>query len=204
MKTTLLIIRHGQTNFNLEHRMDGQEDTILTETGLSQASKLGSFLSNNMIDFIYSSPLVRAVKTAKIVADKQQQSALNINILDNLKEINCGKCTGLTRQEVVIEFPELIKEWDKNTDPPFPNGESLRDVSKRAVPVIEDLVQKHTGKTVLISGHGSLNVAIIGHFLQIPPALRFKLRQDNCCVNILEFENNQLSFVRGINISSQS
>lgn len=123
--------------------------------------------------------------------------------MDALKEIDCGECTGLTKDEVAEKFPKLIKEWDKNTDPPFPSGESLRDVEKRAIPIINDLISKYAGETILVSGHGSLNVAIIGHFLQIPLAWRFKLRQDNCCVNILEFKDNQLVFVRGINISSQ-
>lgn len=202
MKVTLLIVRHGQTNFNLEHRMYGLNDTILTDKGIRQAEALGNFLSRYKINFVYSSPLSRAIKTAKSII-KYQVADLIINSVDNFKEIDCGKCTGLTRSEVEVRFPELIKEWNKNTDPPFPDGENLQDVESRAIPIVENIVSKHSGKTVLISGHGSLNVAIIGYFLQIPPALCFKIRQDNCCVNILEFEDGLLHFVRGINIAPQ-
>lgn len=201
MKTTLLIIRHGQTDLNLEHRMDGQGDTQLTEVGLRQAELLGDFLAKYKIDSVYSSPLSRAIKTAGTVIERQSGN-LKVNTVDNFREIDCGECTGLTRGEVEAKFPELIKEWSKNTDPPFPGGESLRNVDTRALPVVFDILAKHPGRTVLISGHGSLNVAIIGHFLQIPPALRFKIRQDNCCVNILEFEGDKLNFVRGINLTA--
>lgn len=202
MKTILLIVRHGQTELNLEHKMDGQKDTSLTDLGLEQTKKLGEFLSNQKIDIVYSSPLSRAIKTAESII-KCQTNKLKINIVDSLKEINCGECTNLSRDEVAVKFPKLIQEWNKNTDPPFPDGENLRDVEARALPVIKSLIYKHPGKTILISGHGSLNVAIIGYFLQIPHAMRFKIRQDNCCVNILEFQNNQLSFVRGVNILPQ-
>lgn len=190
MKTTLLIIRHGQTNLNLQHRMDGQADTLLTQTGLDQIEKLSLFLSKYKIDCVYSSPLSRSLKTAETII-KHQNTTLSINKINDFREIDCGDCTGLTHTEVIQKFPQLSIEWDKNTDPPFPNGESLRDVEARAMPIIEQILSVDAGKTILISGHGSLNVAIIGHYLQMPPAIRFKLRQDNCCLNILEFDDKK-------------
>lgn len=203
MKTTLLIVRHGQTNLNVQHRMDGQADTSLTQIGLNQIEKLSLFLSKYKIDCVYSSPLSRSLKTAEAII-KHQNTPLSVNLINDFREIDCGDCTGLTHDEVIQKFPRLSIEWSKNTDPPFPNGESLRDVEARAMPMIDQILSVDVGKTILISGHGSLNVAIIGHFLQIPPAIRFKLRQDNCCLNILEFnDKKELIFVRGINISSQ-
>jgi hypothetical protein len=203
MKTTLLIVRHGQTNLNAQHRMDGQADTSLTQIGLDQIEKLSLFLSKYKIDCIYSSPLSRSSKTAEAII-KRQNTPLSVNKINNFREIDCGDCTGLTHDEVIQKFPQLSMEWGKNTDPPFPNGESLRDVEARAIPIIEQILSVDAGKTILISGHGSLNVAIIGHYLQMPPAIRFKLRQDNCCLNILEFnDKKELVFVRGINISSR-
>ena len=203
MNTTLLIVRHGQTDLNAQHRMDGQADTSLTQIGLSQIEKLSLFLSKYKIDSVYSSPLSRSLKTAEAII-KRQNTPLIIKEIDNFREIDCGDCTSLTHNEVIQKFPQLSIEWGKNTDPPFPNGENLRDVEARAIPIIEQILSVDVGKTILISGHGSLNVAIIGHYLQMPPAIRFKLRQDNCCLNILEFNNKkELVFVRGINISSQ-
>ena len=203
MKTTLLIVRHGQTNLNAQHCRDGQADTSLTQIGLNQIEKLSLFLSKCKIDSVYSSPLSRSLKTAEAII-KRQNTPLSVNKINDFREIDCGNCTGLTHDEVIQKFPQLSIEWDKNTDPPFPNGESLQDVEARAIPIIEQILSVDAGKTILISGHGSLNVAIIGHYLQIPPAIRFKLRQDNCCLNILEFnDKKELVFVRGINISSQ-
>lgn len=202
MNTTLLIVRHGQTTFNVKHRMDGQKDTALTKAGVRQAEKLSTFLSTYSIDRIYSSPLSRSVITAEAVATHQDKVS-TIEKIDDFREIDCGECTGLTRSEVAQTFPKLVEEWGKNTDPPFPNGESLRDVAARALPIVHRILSENAGKTILISGHGTLNAAIIGHYLHIPPAIRFTLRQDNCCLNVLEFNDKELVFVRGLNISSQ-
>lgn len=135
---------------------------------------------------------------------EHQPAQLPIVTIDVFKEINCGQCTGLTKDEIATRFPELVQEWAKNTDPSFPNGENLRSVEARAIPTVKDIITSHNNRTILLSGHGSLNVAIISYFLQIPLAIRFKIRQDNCCVNILEFTDNQLNSVKGINITPKT
>lgn len=185
-RTKLIIVRHGQTEFNEAHKLDGQSDTKLTRLGLAQAEELSKRLSTIAFDVVYASPLQRSRLTAEAVL-KNQSKKLNMQIESRLLEIDCGRCTGMTRAEIANEFPALVKEWGANTDSPFPDGESLKDVETRCIPLIEKIVASYRGGTVLVSGHGSLNKAVLGHYLQIPYGIRFKLKQSNCCINEIEF-----------------
>lgn len=193
-KTRVIIVRHGQTEYNRDHKLDGQFDTKLTDLGRDQARVLAEFLANEEIDITYSSPLSRSVDTADAIT--AHHPGIPYVQVDAFREIDCGKCTSLTQAEVKDQFPDLVAEWPKNTDPPFPGGESLKDVEARAVPTFIDIVNKNVGKTVLIVGHGALNIAILGHYLSIPHGLRFKLKQSNCCVNEIEIDEDDFKIIR--------
>lgn len=195
-KTRLLIIRHGETDSNKAGKMDGQSETKLTEEGLRQAKALAELLKNEEINVAYSSPLNRAKETAKIALT--YHAKINIVLEPLLKEIDCGTCTLLMRDDVIKKFPELVEGWKDLSDPAFPNGESLRDVQKRAMPFIKQIIKKHKGKTILISGHGTINRAIIGAFLEIPAGLCWKLDQSNCCLNEIVFKGDDFT-VKKIN-----
>lgn len=195
--TRLIITRHGQTNYNLQHKLDGQHDTKLTALGKKQAKKLAKTLKKFKLDRVYSSPLTRAVETAQyILKETVKENATNLEIVPEFSEIDCGSCTALTKKEIKKKFPKLVEEWEKNSDPPFPQGESLKDVEKRAIPVLKRIIEKNKGKTILISGHGSLNLAIIGCFLCIPHGLRFKIKQSNCCINEIELNGKDLKITK--------
>ncbi len=191
--------------WNDAHKLDGQENTRLTAFGEQQISNLSSYFAQKEIDVIVSSPLDRSYLTAEKIALTLNKK---VQIINDLKEIDCGQCTGLVKKEIKKRYPKLVEEWNKNTDPPFPNGESLLDVEKRVIPVIEELVKKHKGKTVMVVAHGSVNIAIIGFYLGTKPGLRFKIRQDNCCINELKFKDdgvyiNTINFVPN-EVSSES
>ena len=183
--TRLLIVRHGKTDSNCNHRLDGQSDSQLTEEGKKQCKHLKVKLKKYKIDCIYTSPLKRALQTAQIINEQNKP----MHIVNEFIEIDCGLCTGLTKQEIKKRFPKLVSEWKRNTDPPFPGGESLRDVEQRAIVKIKEILSEQKGKNILIVGHGALNVAIIGYFLKIPYGLRFKIKQDNCCLNEISIED---------------
>lgn len=191
--TRLIIIRHGKTKYNEKHLLDGQIDTQLTSEGLEQIDKLNKYLLSFEIDEIYSSPLSRAMKTVEKLAKEKE---MKVSIIEGFKEIDCGECSGLTKEEIISKFPNLPVEWKKNTDPPFPKGENLEDVENRAIPILLNILKKNIGKTVLISGHGSLNLALIGYFLKIPHGLRFKIKQSNCCVNELEIMEDDFRLIQ--------
>ncbi|HIH31890.1 TPA: histidine phosphatase family protein [Candidatus Woesearchaeota archaeon] len=190
MKTRLIIVRHGETDSNKEGRLDGQHETMLTPNGIKQANALSERLSKEEINLIVSSPLKRAQDTANII---RKHHKLEIKTIPEFIEIDCGICTLMKRDEVITKYPELHKGWINLTDPKFPRGENLKDVEKRAIPKLKEIINKNMGKTILLVGHGSLNIGIIGHYLRIPYGLRFKIGQGNCCINELVIEDDDFS-----------
>ncbi|HOI18644.1 MAG TPA: histidine phosphatase family protein [Candidatus Woesearchaeota archaeon] len=192
-KTRVLIIRHGETDSNLAGKLDGQVETTLTEKGIAQAEQLGELLAEEQIDIAFASPLNRSQETAKIVL---KHHGVEIVTEQTMMEIDCGDCTLRFRDDVIKEFPDLAKGWEEQVDPPFPNGESLRDVQARVMPFIKKILKEHEGKTILLSGHGALNRAIIGAFLEVPAGLCWNIDQSNCCLNEISFRGDKYTVKR--------
>ena len=186
--TRIIIVRHGQTVSNSEHKFDGQQDTPLSPLGRKQIDELSKKLKTIKFDLIVSSPLSRARNTANAIANEQNYEK-SIDIEPSFLEIDCGNCTGMLRSEIEIKHSDLVNEWRSNTDPRFPGGENMEDVEKRAIKSFVDIIENNRGKTVLIAGHGTLNRAIIGHLLHIPYGLRFNIAQKNCAINEIIYKD---------------
>ncbi len=172
----------------LTQREDWMANMIskLSEKGKLQIKLLAHYLERIHIDRIFCSPLSRSKETALAIAKGR-----NIIPIERkeLLEIDCGDCTMMKRDDVIKNYPKLFEGWKNNTGHPFPKGESLRDVEARVMPFLKEIKDG----TVLISGHGSLNVCILGFYLNIKHGLRFKIRQDNCAINIISFNHNDFS-----------
>lgn len=146
----LLLCRHGQTEWNVAHRFQGQTNSNLTPLGEQQAVKLGERLAETHIDAVYSSSLQRALDTAKLIVGKR---GFDIIPVDALKEIYLGKLEGLTFEEGERLYPEAMMHFwglTSNTD----EREAVGDVMRRASQAIEEIAQKHPDQTVLIVTHG--------------------------------------------------
>ena len=146
----LLLCRHGQTEWNVAHRFQGQSNSDLTPLGEQQAVKLGERLAGIHIDAVYSSSLQRALDTARLAVGNR---GFDIIPVDALKEIFLGKLEGLTFEEGERLYPEEMRHfWDltSNTD----EREAIGDVMRRASKAIEEIAQKHPNQTVLIVTHG--------------------------------------------------
>ena len=163
---TLILLRHGQSQWNLENRFTGWKNVPLTEKGEVEAKKAGELLKkhNIRIDRVFSSVLERANRTAEIAI---KQSKLN-NLLENnkiimtcsekLNERDYGDLVGLNKQETADKFgKDQVHIWRRSYDTPPPNGESLKDVVERVSPYfnenIKPLVDK--GENILIAAHGN-------------------------------------------------
>lgn len=186
--TRIIIVRHGQTISNSEHKFDGQQDTPLSPLGRKQIDELSKKLKTIKFDLIVSSPLSRARNTATAIA-KGQNYKKSVDIEASFMEIDCGDCTGLSRREIEQKYSDLVNEWQLNTDPRFPGGENMEDVEKRAIKSFINIAENNKGKTILITGHGTLNRAIIGYLLHIPYGLRFNITQKNCAVNEIIYKD---------------
>lgn len=181
--TTVLLTRHGQTEWNREERFRGQIDVPLNATGERQAAALAERLVAFPITAIYTGPLQRAFRTGQICAERL---GLTAQPLPGLLDIHYGEWQGLTPQEVDARYPELHRLW--LTTPgvvQVPGGESLDIVSRRAYAALEDVAARHPGETVLLVGHMGLNKALLCTVLGLDLNRYWSLRQDTCCLNIL-------------------
>ena len=162
----LILLRHGQSQWNLENRFTGWKDVPLTDQGKEEAKKAGQLLKKNnvKIDFVFSSVLQRANKTAEIALKQTGLEHLwtgeNLNMINNesLNERDYGDLVGLNKKETAEKFgKEQVHIWRRSYDTPPPNGESLKDVVERVGPYYEQNIQPliNEKKNVIIVAHGN-------------------------------------------------
>lgn len=157
----IILARHGETDWNASEIFRGRADVQLNETGRKQAEMLGEYLGREEIDFIYSSPLMRAVETARAIAGYHR---LEVSTVANLTDFHFGDWQGLSRREVAGKYPELYRDWlDTPEQVRIPGGESLEDVRQRAVPFVEDAIMRcGEGRIVFVSHRVVSKVLICG------------------------------------------
>ena len=180
--TSLCLIRHGQTAWNAEGRIQGQEDIPLDEFGIAQSSDLAYALLFTFFDAFYSSPLIRALDTAHIIKEK-----LYIIEDDRLTERHYGFWQGMLEAEVKEKYHDI---WNTNWrlyGPP--NGESQSQLVIRAASFIDDILQKHTDQRIVIVSHECLLAAMLGYILKMPLEMHQTLRWSNCGYVWVEYVN---------------
>lgn len=193
MKTTLILIRHGLTDWNAEGRWQGHEDIPLNETGIAQAQALAGRLASWPIEILYSSDLKRAAQTASIVG-----SALGMQpILDpTWRERDVGAFQGLTRAEIELKFPQAFskKEVGIVDHPSVEDSHALYD---RAVDAYRALVERHAGQVIAVVTHGGFLHTILLHVLGLPVGhySRLSLR-GNTGISTVEISNGQARLTR--------
>jgi broad specificity phosphatase PhoE len=171
----LILARHGQTLWNVGKIYRGRSDVALDEVGIRQAELLGKYLSNHGLEAIYSSPLKRALDTAKIIARYQK---IDVQIAENLVDFDYGEWQCLSEQEVKRLYPALLKEWHNNPHKVgMPGGESLEDVRKRAIEVTKDILSNYQGSVILVS-HRVVNKVLICFLLGLDNSHFWHIKQD--------------------------
>ena len=147
MATTIVLVRHGETDWNLERRFQGHADRPLNDTGHAQAAALAESLSGEHLDAVYTSPLQRASQTAAIVAARLGLAA---RPLEALREIHVGDWEGLTVDDVKERYPEHVAtDWRSG----WPGGETYDELSARVLPALVSLADDHPGERVLAVTH---------------------------------------------------
>lgn len=190
--TTVLIVRHGETDHNKHAIMQGRLDVALNETGREQARKLSQWMVPRFqIDHIYSSPLARARTTADFVAQGQ---SCPLTTVDDLQEINIGLWQGLTSQQAQAKNPDIYSQLQLDPlNTRRPGGESYWDLSQRTSRCLLEIVGKHTHGTICIVTHGGCVRTMLAHALSVPPiAFSFVsgLVVDNTGLSILSYQND--------------
>ena len=161
----LVLVRHGQSEWNAKNLFTGWKDPGLTENGTAEAIRAGKHLKSLGLSFdvLYTSALVRAQLTGKIMLDELRQSDLEIIEDKALNERDYGELTGLNKDEARENFGiEQVQVWRRSYDIPQPGGESLKDTFNRVIPYFENKIQPlMKDKNVLISAHGNSLRALV-------------------------------------------
>lgn len=183
--TRLIVVRHGQTVWNLERKYQGHSDIALTDKGLRQAAAVGARLADEKIDAVYASDLSRAFKTAECIAAKH---SLTVRVVPALREIKFGDWEGLTYEQISAQWPGLLgKLWTTPDELQIPGGESFQQLKERAYAAIEKIVAAHPDQTVVVVAHGGTIGTILCAMLDIHLNHVWNIRQDNTAVNIIEY-----------------
>lgn len=166
----LVLLRHGQTDHNINGRMQGHLDSVLTDIGRAQAEAVAPAIAALKPDLVISSDLSRAVDTAEQVS---AATGLPIKLDERLRETHLGDWQGLTVTEVEEFYPGAIAQW--RADPGYapPGGESRFEVVRRSMPVIEELDEELDGpsdSTVVLVAHGGLLAGLVCGLLALPAA----------------------------------
>ncbi len=196
--TEIILARHGETEWNVAEVFRGRIDVELNATGLKQAELLAKHLSQLKIDAVYSSPLKRALKTAKTIA---RYHNLEIEIAPGLIDFNYGEWQGLPHQEVKDKYDKLYAEWIKNPHQVrMPAGESLTEVRKRALSVVDNVITKHKDTVVLVS-HRVVNKVLICALLGLYDSHFWNIRLDTCGITSFIYENEKFILIKHNDIS---
>ena len=154
----LVLVRHGQSQWNLENRFTGWVDVELSPKGEGEAKHAGELIAGIPIDKVYTSVLKRAINTANIALGVSSRTELPTERDQALNERHYGDLQGLNKAETALQYgDEQVHIWRRSYDIPPPNGESLKDTAARTIPYFESkiLPELEAGKNILIVAHGN-------------------------------------------------
>lgn len=184
--TKVIFIRHGQTEWNVTGRYQGQSDVQLSEEGRQQAVKLAENFPVGKVDAIYASDLQRAMVTAETIAKKFD---LKVQAEPAFRELSFGDWEGLTYQQIVDKWEDAMANFLQHPDIlEIPGGESFPQVQKRAVKRLDELIQKHDGQTIVVVAHGAVLRTMLTAALHMPLQYLWSIRQFNTAVNIVRYD----------------
>ncbi len=199
--TTVLLVRHGQTECNLNGRWQGHADIPLDETGRGQAGAIARRLAEQTewtIDAMYASDLERAKETAVIIGNAIGHTP----ILDPIwRERDLGDFSGLTRVQIREKYPDVLAAEKRGLGLNLPDGEVEDDFWNRGAKAIANVTAKHAGKTILVVSHGGILHVTVAGLLGIPRSNFGRLRFSNTSLSILhmETEHPRLHLLNDVN-----
>lgn len=188
--TRIILVRHGQTEWNRVERFRGQVDVPLNEVGHAQARAVARRLADWPLVAVYSSPLSRAMETARPTAEAL---GLAVQPEPGLLDIDYGEWGGLTLDEAGARDPDRLARWREDPGSVvFAGGEGLADVQARAMATLDRLAEQYHGQTVLAVGHVVVNRALLLGVLGAPLSHFWELGQDNGGINVVEWRYSRL------------
>ncbi|NJK59530.1 MAG: histidine phosphatase family protein [Oscillatoriales cyanobacterium SM2_1_8] len=183
----LLLVRHGETQWNREKRFQGQIDIPLNERGRWQAEQVAHFLQDVPIDRAFSSPLLRPKATAEAIL--RFHPGVSLTLVKDLQEISHGRWEGKLEAEIEAEFPGELARWQTMPETvPMPDGETLNQVWERVAIAWQEMVAAvPPGQTAVVTAHDAVNKAILCQLFGLGPERFWTFKQGNGGVNVVDY-----------------
>ena len=179
----LILMRHGETDYNLQNRYCGFSNPSLNNKGIWQSKRLADRLRDISVDKVYSSDLKRAYETAKIVFKDNP-----VEKLEDLREMNFGLFEGLKHEEIINKHPKLYRSWIDNPEKvQIPNGEGLTDLSKRVNKCLSFIVSQNEDKTVALVTHSGPIRIVLCKALKLGLKMFWQIGQEIAALNIIDY-----------------
>lgn len=188
------LVRHGQTEWNQSHRFQGWLDIGLDQIGILQSQMLARYFSQIPIDYIFSSDLSRALKTAQQI---NQKLDCRMTLSSGLREMNVGNWEGKTWEEIEVEFKDDLNQDDAQLfGLTISGGESLLGFQKRVVETFMQIIEKHPNNELLIVTHGGVIRVLLCHLLGYDLSQRDLLKVENGSITTLDvLDKNHIEIV---------
>jgi len=191
-----VLIRHGQSTWNQEHRIQGQLDPPLSELGRRQAALLGARLAGRRFAGLYASDLERAFETAEVVGAAVD---LKPEPRTSLREVFLGEWEGLTTEEIAARYPEAWAGWVKEPDwDVVPGGEGQAAFDRRVAAAMDDILRLHPHGDVLVVTHGGVIQVALHRIVGKPSRGLFPFKVQNASITLLERRDGR-SIIGGVN-----
>jgi probable phosphoglycerate mutase len=201
--TDIILIRHGETDWNRVRRLQGHWDIALNELGHRQASALARALSSEKPTAIYASDLQRARDTAQAVADRHQ---ITVSIDARLRERCYGAFEGLLYDDIDGHFPQAFAQWQaRELHARFPAGErqaeTLHEFSARAVAVVTELAQRHDNEKIIIVSHGGVLDCVYRAAYGMDLLVERQFDMKHAAINRLHWNGTQMTVLQWADVA---
>jgi 2,3-bisphosphoglycerate-dependent phosphoglycerate mutase len=191
--TRILLVRHGETDWNATGRIQGHNDTPLNAAGCLQAQRAAQRLAREPIRALYSSDLSRAFETATIIG---ASLGLTVVASPRLRERRYGAWEGLTAAEIQARYPELFAIWrSRSTDFAPPQGETRNELLTRALAELQLIARRHPNDAVVVVTHGGLCYVLISHILGSVNGNQREFSFGNASIHTLHVTGNQWAVI---------
>lgn len=182
----MIIVRHGESEWNRIHRYQGQLDAPLSDLGFRQAEALAERLRNEAIDYIYTSPLQRAAHTARAIA--RHHPDVPFTNADALLEIHHGEWQGKYANEILEHYAEGLREWREHpTRSQMPGGESFSNILKRTLDFRDEAYARHKEQTILVSTHDVVVKILVADALGMDMDRINRIWVTNASISVIEY-----------------
>lgn len=190
----IILVRHGQTEWNRVERFRGRVDVPLNQTGLAQAEMTGRRIADEWQPAaIYAGPLSRTMRTAEAIGGCCQ---LAVTLEQRLIDIDYGEWQGLSPDDVRERWPEALSAWYNAPHlARIPGGETLENLRLRTISAVHELAARHHDQTIVLVSHTVVNRIILLGVLGLGNERFWRLRQDTCAINVFEVEDRTFTLV---------